>query len=308
MALPRLKTEMRGDTSRWGHRAAIKRAANRLRREADKMAARHMQKRTIMRNSILVILVLLLNACGGEAFTAEFDAVGGDAGGDAGEPAVTAAGGSATAGTSSTGGMAAGSHAGGSASGGSGGSSVGGATTAGAPAGGSAAAGMASGGSAGNTCALDTAALTAALPSTITWQSFDLAQTDVCAVCGYEPCGDFKVTWSDPVVKDNVVTLKASYANNRGAPTTVRIANNTVGCDKSSYGMCDFKLIPAPISVTVVRQDGGWVVTKASVTVDFDGGACAAAFGKPGELLGQMNIDLQSEILPLLINLKIPCN
>jgi hypothetical protein len=39
MAYERIKTEMHGDTSRWGHREDIKRAADRLRREADKRAA-----------------------------------------------------------------------------------------------------------------------------------------------------------------------------------------------------------------------------------------------------------------------------
>ncbi len=39
MAYQRLKTEMKGDTSRWGRRAPIKHAADRLRREADKRAS-----------------------------------------------------------------------------------------------------------------------------------------------------------------------------------------------------------------------------------------------------------------------------
>lgn len=38
MALGRIKTEMHGDTSRWGPRAVIKHAADKLRREADKHA------------------------------------------------------------------------------------------------------------------------------------------------------------------------------------------------------------------------------------------------------------------------------
>jgi len=35
MAYGHLKTEMRGDTSPWGYRADVKRAARRLRREGD---------------------------------------------------------------------------------------------------------------------------------------------------------------------------------------------------------------------------------------------------------------------------------
>ena len=38
MAYGHLKTEMHGDTSRWGHRADVKRAARRLRRERDRRA------------------------------------------------------------------------------------------------------------------------------------------------------------------------------------------------------------------------------------------------------------------------------
>lgn len=33
----KLKTEMKGDTSRWGHRSDIKKAANKLRRKSDKV-------------------------------------------------------------------------------------------------------------------------------------------------------------------------------------------------------------------------------------------------------------------------------
>ena len=36
MAYERIKPNMHGDTSRWGHREDIKRAADRLRREEDK--------------------------------------------------------------------------------------------------------------------------------------------------------------------------------------------------------------------------------------------------------------------------------
>lgn len=38
MAYERMKTEMHGDTSRWGYRADVKHMADRLRRSADKHA------------------------------------------------------------------------------------------------------------------------------------------------------------------------------------------------------------------------------------------------------------------------------
>lgn len=247
-------------------------------------------KRIIMRNSILVVLVLLLNACGGEAFSAEFDAVGGDVGGDAGATDVTAAGGSATAGTSSTGGTAAGSSAGGSAT-------TAGAATAGAPV----------GGSPSNACEFDAAALTAALPTMLTWNSLELAKDGMCATCAFDPCGQLEVTWDKPVVKGNVVTYQVSYAAGRAVPMTVRVAGSN-SCSTASYGMCDMSLTTAPISVTVTRQGNGWVISKAAVTVWFADSDCVSAIGKPGALVEQLNIDLQGEIEPLLINLKIPCN
>jgi len=247
-----------------------------------------------MRNIILVILATLLTACSGEAFEAQFDSVGGDAGGDAGAPDVTAAGGSATAGTASTGGMAAGEHAGGSA--------AGSAVMGGAPP----VAGSANAGGAGDSCEFDTADLAAVLPSTLTWNSFDLAKNGMCATCAYEPCGELKLTWGKPVVDGNVITYQVSYAPNRAAPMTVRVANSKT-CSTANYGMCDLSLTTAPMSLTVTRQGNGWVVSKATITVWFADDSCASAIDQPGDLAEQLDIDLQSEIAPLLINLKIPC-
>ena len=39
MAYGRVKTEMHGDTSRWGHRDDVKRAADKHRRHADRLAS-----------------------------------------------------------------------------------------------------------------------------------------------------------------------------------------------------------------------------------------------------------------------------
>jgi hypothetical protein len=50
MGYERIKTEMRGLTSRWGPRADIKRAADRLRREADKRACAEDQSVTARRS------------------------------------------------------------------------------------------------------------------------------------------------------------------------------------------------------------------------------------------------------------------
>ncbi len=249
-----------------------------------------------MRNSILVILALLLNACGGPEFSAEFEAVGGDAGGDAGEATVTA-GGSATAGTASVGGTTAGHPAGGSASGGS------------ADAGATAAGGVApvAGAGGGSACELNPAAITAALPKTLTWQSFELAKDGMCASCGYEPCGDLKVVWSNPVVNGNTVTYQASYANNRAVATNMRMAASS-SCGTASYGMCDLTLAPAPIAFTVARDGDGWRISNAKITVDFVDDACTLSFGKPGTFVEQMDIDLQAEMAILFTNLKIPCN
>jgi len=244
-----------------------------------------------MRNLILVILVTLSTACGGEAFEAQFDSVDDAAGGEAGMPDVTPAGGSVTAGTSSAGGMSAGTHAGGSASGGTGGApAAGAASIAGAP----------------STCEFNATDLTAVLPETLTWNSFDLAKEGMCAACAYEPCGQLKLTWGAPVVKGNIVTYQASYASNRSAPMTVRVASSN-SCSTANYGMCDLSLTTAPISLTVARQGDGWVVSKAAITVWFADDGCTSAVGQPGDLVEQLDIDLQAEIAPLLINLKIPC-
>jgi hypothetical protein len=242
-----------------------------------------------MQNSILLILVTLLTACGGEAFNSEFDPV---AGGDAGAADVTPAGGSVTAGTSSAGGMAAGQSAGG---------------TGAMPVAGSASAGEAAGGAPSATCDFRAADLSAVLPVTLTWHSFDLAKNGMCAACAYEPCGQMKIVWGEPVVNGNTVTYKASYAPSGTTPMTMRVASSS-NCATANYGMCDVKLTPAPISLTVTRQGDGWVVSKAEITVWFSDDACISAIGKPGDLVEQMNLDLQAEITPLLINLKIPCN
>ncbi len=251
-----------------------------------------------MKNSILVILVLLLNACGGEAFTAEFEAVGGEAGGAAGESTAPAAGGGSTAGASSAGGA-------GNASGDT--SNAGGAEpVVGTPAGGAAGAGGA-GGTTATACEFNPAALTAALPKTLIWQSFDLAKDGMCATCGYEPCGDLKVAWSAPVVTGNTLNYQVSYANNRGAATNMRMAASS-SCGTASYGMCDLTLAPAPVALTVARQDDGWRVSGAKVAVNFADDACTLSFGKPGTFTKQMDIDLEGELEILLTNLQIPCN
>ncbi len=242
-----------------------------------------------MRNSILVILALLLNACGGEAFSAEFDSVGGNTGGEAGDTTVTA-GGSVTAGTASTGGMAAGQHAGGNASGGI--------AAAGAPTGGA-------GGSAPVACELDVAKLTAALPTELTWQSFDLRTSDLCVICVSQPCGKATLAWEKPVVENGTVTYQVSYTPHADSPMVVRAGKNDGVC--ASQKSCELKPTPAPTSLTVTRQDDGWVVSKVAITVWFLDDSCTSTIGQPGYLVEQLDIDLQSEMAPLLTNLKIPC-
>ncbi len=229
-----------------------------------------------MRNSILVVLVLLLNACGGEAFSAEFDSVGDDSGGEAGEAPVTAAGGSATAGTSSTGGVAAGQHAGGSA----------------------AVAGSAAGGAAPGACDVDIEKITAALPMQIVWKDFINTNQDLCVWCRDEPCETIKViSWGVPTLQDGQYV----YLPNTDLPMIpMNIGVNDGACTKTSE--CGAKLNSLSLAVTV--DETKHVVVSAHGGVVFQDNMCITTSGVN---TGQMALDLGQEMADSLKGLKIPC-
>lgn len=247
-----------------------------------------------MRNIILTIMVTLLTACSGAAFEADFQ----DLGGDAGAPDVTVGGGTVTAGTGGRAGVSAG-----------GSSSTGGKTgIAGSVASAGSAAGVSgagTGGAAPATCDFDPAKLTAALPRSLTWQTFTVASGNVCAYCAYEPCGKLQVTWGAPTAS----AAGAEYTSKltpTGAPQmAVQVAKNDGICAEQLS--CLVKPADLSVSFTVARNGSGWSVTAVAAHVGFVDDECTTGLGAPGELIGLMAADLGDEISGALKGLKFPC-
>jgi len=256
----------------------------------------------------LVLLALSLAACGGEPFDASSEALAG-AGGDAPEAGSVgvAVGGSAA----QTGGSmsAAGKPAGGSAPQGgrpsTGGSASAGAGTAGAPlggTGGSGSAGSTTGGTGTVTCDFDVTQLTAALPTTITWQDFTYTEGALCVTCRDKPCGVLHViSWGVPQVLEDG---RYQYLPNiERSNLSMNIGTNDGMCTKQTE--CGINVSLVQLLVTVAQSAGAWGITKAEPDVSATSNMCttSAGFGNTNPA----SASLQSELAKSLTGLKIPC-
>lgn len=236
-----------------------------------------------MRNSILVILAVLLTACGGEAFQSQFGEVGGSetgaadsAGGATGGEGVTVTpGGKSSGGSSTTGG---GKGAGGSTA------------TAGAPT---------TGGS--SSCKFDEAQLTSALPSSIEWQGFTYTNSDLCVMCRDKPCVSLGiVSWGTPTVDDQGRYI---YYPNTGKPMVpLNIGKNDGMCTKQSE--CGIKLNYVTLVVTVGPGPSGLSIADAQASAVFQDNMCvqSARFNPSGA-----TPSLQQALVASVQDLKIPC-
>ena len=245
-----------------------------------------------MTKTITLILVALFSvACGGEPFAAGDAELLAGAGGDAteaGSVGVTSGGSDVHVGGSSS---VAGKPAGGSAGtrGGSGGAAgaAGGSGGAGAPAGG-----------APVTCEFDVTQLTAALPSTITWNDFTYTNGEACFACRDKPCGTIKViSWGVPTLQDGQYV----YLPNTELPMIpMNIGVNDGACTKTSE--CGSKLNSLSLAVTV--DETKHVVVSAHGGVVFQDNMCTTTAGVN---TAQMALDLGQELGDSMKGLKIPC-
>lgn len=236
----------------------------------------------------LILVALLLIACGGEPFAAADETLagaGGDAATEAGSMAVASGGSDAHTGGSTS---LAGKPAGGSA----------GSPAAGGRAGGSGSAG-ASGGSGPVTCEFDVTQLTAALPMTITWSDFTYTNGPACFTCRDKPCGAIKViSWGVPTLDNGQYV----YLPNTELPMiSMNIGTNDGQCTKASE--CGAKIYSVSLVLTV--DEAHHVVVDAKGGIGFQDNACTQNAAMP---TGAMGTDAGDELAKSVIGLKIPCN
>lgn len=238
----------------------------------------------------LILVTLLLAACGGSPFEGTSEPLAG-AGGDGSEAGTAAApggggealvggSGNATGGSSAT---AAGSGHGGRPSGG-------------------ADAGTAGGGGTPAACEFDVMQLTASLPSTVTWEDFTYTDGSLCVTCRDKPCGNIKViSWGVPQVLGDG---RINYLPNSEMPiVSLNIGTNDGACTKSTE--CGVNINIAALVMTVARDQNGWIVTKAVAQAGSAGNQCASNAGFSNT--HPVQTDLETQISQSLTGFKIPC-
>src|SRR5882672_3602424 len=215
----------------------------------------------------LVLVALLLMACGGSPFegTSEPLAGAGGDGSEAGTAAATAGGSEALIGGS---GNAAGGSSAATAGSGHGGRPSGGA--------GAGTGGVGSGG--GGTpaaCEFDVTQLTASLPSTVTWEDFIYTDGALCVTCRDKPCGTIHViSWGVPQLLEDGRYL---YLPNAEMPMiAMNLGANDGACTTST--VCGIKMSVEGLQVAV-EQRGSWVITQADSAVAAAGNMCASSAG-----------------------------
>lgn len=233
-----------------------------------------------MKHLMLILLVSLSVACGGESFeVTELDAVGGDAAAAGEAPLVTAA----TGGSTSTGGKPA-----------SGGSAAAGAPVAGAAGG----AGMNTGGAPQQQCDLDPTLIAAVLPQQIVWQDAIHAAGDECITCRDATCATIDIAaWGTPTDNGDGSYTFVPNAERPMVPFSVGV--NDGMCTEER--VCGIKIYDLAVTVRAELHAGAWVISKATVQPYFQANSCATA---PVSFAD----DMSAEFTKATNGLKIPCD
>ncbi len=252
----------------------------------------------------LILVTLSLVACGGEPFSADSAGVEQIGGADSG--AVAGEAGSADTGD-------AGEGYGGTSSGGSS-STAGKPPVAGSSPGGSPAAGgqpTAGTGGVAPSCELDTAKLTAALPTSFTWDDFSSpTPDDRCVACKTAPCAQFQMTWGSPDAQgpaegqpENTFVYSPKVAS---APIVMAFGASGGSC--SAETECSAQSEGPGLTLTVARTADGWMVVSASTWASVVDSECLGTLGAPVHLMGEdLRSELREQVEETVVGLEIPC-